>query len=97
MRKLTLGAAVALTAALAVPVSAQDPLEDARAALDEYFRAWNAEDNEAIAVSGKSGLGRILMVAYTRRTSADGEKVRIISARRASRRERAAYTPGRSD
>ncbi len=51
MRKLTLGAAVVLAAALAAPASAQDPLEDARAALDEYFRAWNAEDNEAITAA----------------------------------------------
>ena len=51
MRKLTLGIVLALAVALAAPVSAQDPLEDARAALDEYFRAWNAEDNEAIAAA----------------------------------------------
>ena len=51
MRKLLLGAAVVLAAALAAPVSAQDPLQDARAALDEYFRAWNAEDNEAVAAA----------------------------------------------
>ena len=43
---------------------------------------------------GRSMPGRILVIAYTRRTSADGEKVRIISARRASRRERAAYVSG---
>jgi uncharacterized DUF497 family protein len=36
--------------------------------------------------------GRVLMVAYTlRRGHEDGEKIRLISARRASRRERAAY------
>ena len=51
MGKLTLGAALAVAATLAVPVSAQDPLEDARAALEEYFRAWNAEDNNAIAAA----------------------------------------------
>ncbi len=51
MGKLTLGAALAVAATLAVPVSAQDPLEDARAALAEYFRAWNAEDNDAIAAA----------------------------------------------
>ena len=34
----------------------------------------------------------VLMVAYTlRRGNGDAEKVRLISARRASRRERAAY------
>jgi len=36
--------------------------------------------------------GRVLMVAYTlRRGNGDAEKVSLISARRASRRERAAY------
>ena len=35
--------------------------------------------------------GRVLMVAYTFRRSGDAEAIRIISARRASRRERAAY------
>ena len=36
-------------------------------------------------------LGRVLVVAYTLRRSSDAEAIRIISARRASRRERAAY------
>jgi uncharacterized DUF497 family protein len=40
---------------------------------------------------GRSALGRVLMVAYTLRTSGHGEAIRIISARRASRKERAAY------
>ena len=35
--------------------------------------------------------GRVLMVAYTIRRRADVEAIRLISARRASRRERAAY------
>jgi uncharacterized protein len=35
--------------------------------------------------------GRLLIVAYTLRRSGDAETIRIISARRASRRERAAY------
>jgi uncharacterized DUF497 family protein len=37
---------------------------------------------------------RILMVAYTKRRSGDAERIRLISARRASRRERAAYRAG---
>jgi uncharacterized DUF497 family protein len=37
--------------------------------------------------------GRVLMVSYTVRSSNDGETVRLISARRASRRERSAYAP----
>ena len=40
---------------------------------------------------GRSVASRVLMVAYTQRRSGNGEKIRIISARRASRKERAAY------
>jgi uncharacterized DUF497 family protein len=40
---------------------------------------------------GKSIDGRVLMIAYTLRSSNHGETIRIISARQASRRERAAY------
>jgi uncharacterized DUF497 family protein len=40
---------------------------------------------------GRSADRRVLMVAYTLRRSGDAETIRIISARRASRRERAAY------
>jgi uncharacterized protein len=35
--------------------------------------------------------GRVLIVAYTVRRRDDGESIRIISARRASRKEQAAY------
>jgi hypothetical protein len=38
--------------------------------------------------------GRVLMVAYTLRRSGDAETIRLISARRASRRERAYYAEG---
>ena len=40
---------------------------------------------------GRSAEGRILMVVYTQRGAGDGETIRLISARRASRQERAAY------
>ena len=40
---------------------------------------------------GRSVDGRVLMVAYTIRRHGDAEAIRIISARRASRRERTAY------
>jgi len=41
---------------------------------------------------GRAVDGRVLMVAYTvRKGNDDAEKIRLISARRASRRERAAY------
>ncbi len=40
---------------------------------------------------GRSASGRVLMVVYTRRTAGHAETIRLISARRASRQERAAY------
>ncbi len=40
---------------------------------------------------GQGADGQVLMVAYTLRRSGNAETIRIISARRASRRERAAY------
>ncbi len=44
---------------------------------------------------GRAATSRVLMVAYTIRRRGDGESVRIISARRASRKERTAYTTPR--
>jgi uncharacterized DUF497 family protein len=41
---------------------------------------------------GRAADGRMLMVAYTLRRSGNAETIRLISARRASRRERAAYS-----
>jgi uncharacterized protein len=46
---------------------------------------------------GRSGAGRVLMVAYTQRRSGDVETVRIIRARQASRKERAAYAGTKED
>ena len=40
---------------------------------------------------GRSADGRVLMVAYTLRRRDEAETSRLISARRASRRERATY------
>jgi uncharacterized DUF497 family protein len=40
---------------------------------------------------GRSVNGRLLIVAYPFRIRGDAETIRIISARRANRRERAAY------
>jgi uncharacterized DUF497 family protein len=37
-------------------------------------------------------MGRVLMVAYANRRRDDGESIRIISARWASRKERAVYS-----
>ena len=42
---------------------------------------------------GKSLADRVLMLAYTIRGSGDAETIRIISERRASRKEREAYRP----
>jgi uncharacterized protein len=46
---------------------------------------------------GRSATDRVLMVAYTVRRHDDGESIRIISARRASRKERAAYAKPSTD
>ena len=48
MQKHLFGAVLAVMLALGAPLAAQDDLTDARAALDEYFRAFNAEDNDAL-------------------------------------------------
>jgi uncharacterized DUF497 family protein len=40
---------------------------------------------------GRSILERVLVVAYTQRRGSHGEAIRIISARRASRKERTAH------
>jgi uncharacterized DUF497 family protein len=46
---------------------------------------------------GRAASGRVLIVAYTVRGRDDGESIRIISARRASRKERAAYAAASRD
>ena len=42
---------------------------------------------------GRAATGRVLNGGYTRRRRGDGETIRIICARRASRKECAAYGP----
>ena len=49
MKTATLGIAVAALVVLTLPLPAQDYEAEARAALQEYFRAWNDADNAAIA------------------------------------------------
>jgi uncharacterized DUF497 family protein len=46
---------------------------------------------------GRAMTGRVLIVAYTVRRRDDGESIRIISARRASRKERTAYAQAPRD
>jgi uncharacterized protein len=46
---------------------------------------------------GRAATGRVLIVAYTVRRRVDGESIRIVSARRASRKERAAYATAPRD
>src|SRR2546427_8488113 len=46
---------------------------------------------------GRAATGRVLIVAYTVRRRDHGERIRIISARRASRKERAAYAAASRD
>ena len=46
---------------------------------------------------GKALADRVLMLAYTIRESGDAETIRIISARRASRKEQETYRPSTAD
>jgi uncharacterized DUF497 family protein len=62
------------------------------AALDGPDLTHSAQEVRFLRL-GRSSAGRVLMVAYTVRRSGDGEAIRIISARRASRKERTAYDP----
>ena len=59
-------------------------------ALDGPDLRHSATEARALRL-GRAADGRVLMVAYTLRRTNDVEKIRLISARRASRRERAAY------
>ena len=47
----------------------------------QELRAWRL---------GRSAEGRVLLIVYTKRRRGDEEAIRLISARRASRRERSA-------
>jgi len=51
----------------------------------------HSESEERRLRLAKSSLGRILVIAYTGRRRGDEEVTRIISARRASRKERKKY------
>jgi uncharacterized DUF497 family protein len=46
---------------------------------------------------GRAATGRVLIVAYTVRRRRDGQSIRIISARRASRKERAVFAAASPD
>ena len=60
-------------------------------ALDGQDLAHSAVEARYLRL-GRAADGRVLMVAYTvRRGDDNAEKIRLISARRASRRERATY------
>jgi len=59
-------------------------------ALDGPDLAHSASEARYLRL-GRAADGRVLMVAYTIRRHDDAETIRLISARRASRRERAAY------
>jgi hypothetical protein len=51
----------------------------------------HSQDEQRFLRLGRSADRRVLVVSYTLRRTGDAETIRIISARRASRRERAAY------
>jgi uncharacterized protein len=59
-------------------------------ALDLADETHSGEEQRSWRI-GLSDEGRVLTVVYTVRRSQDGETIRIISARRASRKERSAY------
>jgi uncharacterized DUF497 family protein len=59
-------------------------------ALDVADEPHSGEEQRSWRI-GSSDEGRVLTVVYTVRSSNDEEEIRIISARRASRKERAAY------
>ena len=65
-------------------------------ALDGPDLAHSAQEARFLRL-GRSLRGRVLMVAYTVRGVSNDEKIRIISARQASRKERAAYSSGSAD
>ncbi len=54
------------------------------------FAPDHSDDEDRYITMGLSAVGRLLLVSHTGR----GEKVRIISARKASRRERRDYEDG---
>ena len=60
-------------------------------ALDGPDLRHSGDESRALRL-GRAATGRVLVVAYTVRRRGDGESIRIISARPASRKERAAYT-----
>ncbi len=57
----------------------------------------HSEKESRLLRLGRAVTGRVLIVAYTVRRRSDGERIRIISARRASRQERAAYAAASED
>ena len=63
-------------------------------ALDGPDLGHSAVESRFLRLGG-AVTGRVLIVAYTVRRREDGESIRIISARRASRKERAAYAASR--
>ncbi len=65
-------------------------------ALDGADLKHSAQENRSLRL-GRSLAGRVLIVAYTIRGSGHDEQIRIISARRASHKERAAYASGSAD
>jgi uncharacterized protein len=57
----------------------------------------HSEQEERSLRLGRSLTGRVLIAAYTVRGAGNGETIRIISARRASGKERAAYAGDAAD
>ena len=51
----------------------------------------HSEEEPRFLRLGRTATGRVLIVAYAMRRQDDGESIRLIRARRANRKERAAY------
>jgi hypothetical protein len=64
-------------------------------ALDGPDQRHSEEESRFLRL-GRAATGRLLIVAYTVRRRDHGESIRIISARRASRKERTAYAASRN-
>jgi uncharacterized DUF497 family protein len=77
--------------------------EQGGASADEALEALDgpdvkhSEQEKRFLRLGRCLPGRVLIVAYAMRGSGHDEKVRIISARPASRKERAAYASSSTD
>lgn len=60
----------------------------------EFFDEYNSDDEERYLRVGHSSKNRVLLVVFCERDDLNKEVIRIISARRATKKEREAYEKG---